>query len=93
MERTVVVQAFVSRKPPAFVERCLASARSRAALHGHGHRVYGDELLDVLPAWYRERPGGHIVHRINLRCGGAALRLADAYAPAPASSAQSRGTR
>jgi hypothetical protein len=72
MERTVVFQAFVSRKPPPFVERCLASARAWAALHGHEYRFYGDELLDVLPEWYRERLGGHVVHLINL----ARLRVA-----------------
>ncbi|HET9340751.1 MAG TPA: hypothetical protein VFQ55_17250 [Casimicrobiaceae bacterium] len=64
--RTVVFQAWVGRRPPAFVERCLASTAGWARSRGFEYRLLGDDFLDVLPEWYRERLGSHIVQQTNL---------------------------
>jgi hypothetical protein len=66
MKKSVVFQAFARHRPPAFVGRCLASVRAWSARHGHEYRYYGDEILDVLPGWYRDRLDGRIVHQVNL---------------------------
>jgi len=63
---TVVFQAWVGPRPPRFVERCLASTADWARLCGFEYRMLGDEFFDVLPGWYRERLGGHIVQQTNL---------------------------
>ncbi|MEO8486465.1 MAG: hypothetical protein ABI585_09020 [Betaproteobacteria bacterium] len=64
--RTVVFQAWVGRPAPPFVERCLASTADWARSRGFDYRLLGDEFLDVLPGWYRERLASHIVQQTNL---------------------------
>lgn len=59
-------QAWVGGRPPPFVERCLASVAAWARSRGFDYRMLGDEFLDVLPGWYRERLGSHIVQQTNL---------------------------
>lgn len=59
-------QAWVGRPAPPFVERCLASTAAWARAQGFDYRRLGEEFLDVLPGWYRERLGSHIVQQTNL---------------------------
>ena len=64
--KTVVFQAWVGPPAPPFVERCLASTAAWARAQGHDYRRLGEAFLDVLPAWYREALGSHIVQLTNL---------------------------
>lgn len=64
--RTVVFQAWVGRPAPPFIERCMASAAGWARTRGFEYRRLGEPFLDVLPGWYRERLGSHILQQTNL---------------------------
>ena len=59
-------QAWVGRQAPPFVERCMASTAGWARSRGFHYRRLGDDFLDVLPGWYRDRLGSHIVQQTNL---------------------------
>jgi hypothetical protein len=64
--KTVVFQAWTGRPAPPFVERCLASTAGWARVHGFEYRRLGDDFLDVLPGWYRDRMSSHVVQQTNL---------------------------
>lgn len=63
---TVVFQAWVGPRAPPFVERCMATTAGWARSRGFDYRRLGDDFLDVLPGWYRDRVHWHIVQQTNL---------------------------
>ena len=59
-------QAWVGPPAPRFVERCMATTADWARARGFDYRRLGDDFLDVLPGWYRDRLAAHIVQQTNL---------------------------
>jgi hypothetical protein len=77
---TVVYQSYRSSGSPAWIDRCLASVREWAEARAYHYVFVGDELFDLVPAWYRERVGGQILPITDLaRLELAARFLAEGY--------------
>lgn len=58
--KTVVYQSYKSSGGPAWVRLCLESVRDWAASRGFDYRFVGDEILDRVPGWYRDKAVGQI---------------------------------
>ncbi|MBT3360250.1 MAG: hypothetical protein HN403_11555 [Rhodospirillales bacterium] len=58
--RTVVYQSYRTSNVPAWIETCLTSVRQWAATQGFEYRFFGDEFLEMVPGWYREKADGRI---------------------------------
>lgn len=58
--RTIVYQSFRTTQVPAWVETCLGTVKQWAAGNSYDYQFVGDELFDHVPAWFREKAGGHI---------------------------------
>jgi hypothetical protein len=56
--KTVVYQSYRTSGVPAWIERCMATAREWAASKGFEYVFIDDSLFDYVPRWYRERVGG-----------------------------------
>ena len=52
---TVVIQTFRARDVPPWIQRCLDSVRSWAALRGHDYSLAGDEFYELCGAEYLAR--------------------------------------
>lgn len=77
---TVVYQSYRSSGSPAWIDRCLASVREWAEARAYHYVFVGDELFDLVPAWYRARVGGQILPMTDLaRLELAARFLAEGY--------------
>lgn len=48
----MVVQSFRAHSVPDWIDRCLASVRGWAALHGHDYALWGDEVYDLCGSEY-----------------------------------------
>lgn len=57
MAHTVVIQSWKSGPLPRWQERCIASVREWVEANGLEYRYVDDRLLEIVPAWYRERCG------------------------------------
>jgi hypothetical protein len=58
--RTIVVQSFRAHDVPEWISRCLTSVRTWAALSKFQYKMMGDEFLDLVPDWYRQKAGPYI---------------------------------
>ena len=58
--RTVVYQSYRTTSVPGWMETCLTSVREWAAAQGFEYRFFGDEFLETVPGWYREKANGRI---------------------------------
>lgn len=58
--KTLVYQSFRDTNRSGWIETCLASVRDWAERQGFDYRFYGDEFLDLVPAWYREKASGRL---------------------------------
>lgn len=57
--RTLVIQSYRTHGVPAWIARCMGTARAWAARKGYDYEFVDDRLFDMAPAWYRERCGRH----------------------------------
>lgn len=57
MAGTLVIQSWPPGGLVPWLERCTRSVKDWAALRGYRYRYVDDRLLDIVPAWYRERCG------------------------------------
>jgi hypothetical protein len=57
MARSVLIQSYAPAPLPAWQQRCVDSVRRWAQEAGWEYRYVDDRLLEVVPAWYRERCG------------------------------------
>ena len=55
-----IIQSFREHNVPSWIETCLASVRDWADYHDFRYEFVGDELLDRVPEWYREKAGPKI---------------------------------
>ncbi len=78
--QTLVFQSWRTSGGPGWVQTCLASVASGAEGRGHGYRLIGDELFDVLPAWYRDKTVGRPMIAADLARLLTARELLDAGA-------------
>ena len=53
--KSLVYQSFRSEKVPEWIARCLESARAWANTHGCDYRFIDDEILSLVPDWYRAK--------------------------------------
>ncbi|MBL6929578.1 MAG: hypothetical protein ISR44_10435 [Rhodospirillales bacterium] len=58
--KTVVYQSYRTTDVPAWIETCLTSVRQWAGAQGFEYRFFGDEFLQFVPSWYREKADGRI---------------------------------
>lgn len=56
--KPLVIQSFRTSDVPPWIERCLGSVRVWAEHTGWKYRFIGDEILELVPQWYRENAGG-----------------------------------
>lgn len=63
--KTLVFQSYRT-DVPAWIERCMDSARSWSKLRGYEYRFIGDEIFDVLPAWFRDAYHGRMLPLTDL---------------------------
>lgn len=65
---------------PPWLDRCLQSVRDWAALRGYEYRFLGDEFLDAVPDWYRQKCGAQVLPVTDLaRLVHAARFLAEGW--------------
>ncbi|MBT6095956.1 MAG: hypothetical protein HOH04_13815 [Rhodospirillaceae bacterium] len=60
MPRTIILQSYRTSQVPGWIEKCMASVRHWASLHGFEYRFIGDEIFDRVPAWYQDRAQGRM---------------------------------
>ena len=60
MINTLVIQSYRTEAVPEWIANCLDSVRAWAALQAYEYRFIGDEILDYVPPWYRDRAGGRM---------------------------------
>jgi hypothetical protein len=78
--KTVVLQSFRTTNVPAWMERCMASVRAWAALHGYDYEFMDDRIFDLCGADYLAQVGDNKRSITNLaRLELIRLRLAGAY--------------
>jgi hypothetical protein len=78
--KTVVLQSFRTSNVPAWMERCMASVRAWAALHGYEYEFMDDRIFDLCGADYLAQVGDNKRSITNLaRLELIRLRLAGAY--------------
>ena len=58
--QALVIQSYRTEDVPEWIDRCLASVRNWSATAGWQYRFIGDEILDLVPQWYRDRAGGRM---------------------------------
>ena len=56
--RPVVIQSYRTESVPEWLSGCMTSVRDWAAAQGYDYRHIGDEIFDMVPAWYRANAGG-----------------------------------
>lgn len=56
--KTLVIQSYRTTQTLEWISTCLNSVRSWAADRGYDYRLYGDEIFDRVPDWYREKTRG-----------------------------------
>jgi hypothetical protein len=75
--KTVVYQSFRTSDVPAWMERCLGSARAWAAAKGFEYRFFDDQFFELCPEWYRQRVERNILLMSDLARLLAARKLRD----------------
>jgi hypothetical protein len=58
--RTVVVQSFRTHDVPEWIDRCVASVQEWAVSEHLEYKMMGDELLNLVPDWYRAKAGRYV---------------------------------
>ncbi len=76
---TLVLQSWPPTRLAPWLERCVGSVADWAALRGYRYRYVDDRLLDIVPAWYRERCG---MQRLAVTDLGRLLLMREALADA-----------
>lgn len=56
--KALVIQSFRTSGVPRWIEPCLGSVRAWAEQAGWQYLFIGDEILELVPQWYRESAGG-----------------------------------
>lgn len=54
---TLVIQSCSKRQRQSWMAQCLDSVKHWAAAQVYDYRFVGDEIFDVVPAWYRDKVG------------------------------------
>lgn len=76
---TLVVQSY-REDAPAWLRRCLETARAWAALHRHDYEFIGDALFEHVPRRFRDAPPASLLPLTDLaRLGVLRERLAQGY--------------
>lgn len=57
MTDTLVIQSWPRGRLVPWLERCTRSVKDWAALRDYAYRYVDDRLLEIVPAWFRERCG------------------------------------
>lgn len=74
--KTLVFQSFRT-EVPAWIERCMDSARGWSQLRGYEYQFLGDDIFDVLPAWFRDAYRGRMLPLTDLARGICARNFLD----------------
>jgi hypothetical protein len=64
--KTVVYQSYRTRDVPAWMNRCMQSARAWADAQQFDYHFIDDRLFDYVPEWYRQRAGTNVQVITNL---------------------------
>ncbi len=59
--KTVVYQSYRTTAVAPWITRALETVRRWAEARGFAYEFFDDALFDTVPAWFRERVGGHKV--------------------------------
>lgn len=59
--KTVVFQSYRTHDVAPWIERCLQSVRRWSQERGYEYRFFDDEILDVLPKWFRDSYHGRFL--------------------------------
>jgi len=57
---TIVYQSYRTSGVPPWIDTCMAGVRGWAAIRGFDYRFMGDEFLDLVPGWYRDKAAGRL---------------------------------
>jgi hypothetical protein len=58
--KTLVYQSFRETNRPNWIDTCLQSVRAWTEAQGFDYRFFGDDFLDLVPDWYRQKADGRI---------------------------------
>lgn len=72
--KTIVYQAFSGNKP-VWIDRCISTVKEWARANSFDYQFIGDQMLDYVPQWYRNKVGDKIALVADL----ARLKLAKEY--------------